>query len=139
MVGSFSPDRGARQAPSPASYDLPKRRAHGCLNLQREGTLETSEISNAKANVAGLTRLPGKVSLLGDGGEVRSGVKVETDEEGVALEHQGDFQRIAAGQGMEAYRSAGNDGGHAQQADSTKTRKLVLEIARDHVADFADG
>jgi hypothetical protein len=50
---------------------------------------------DGKANAAGLTRPPGKVFLTGHSGERESGVKVETNDERVALEHQGDFQRIA--------------------------------------------
>jgi len=63
----------SRQAPSPARYDLPKRPAHGCLNLRGGGTLEClrgwMEGKRCRANTA-----PGKVFLTGHGGERESQV-----------------------------------------------------------------
>src|ERR1019366_2288192 len=42
------------------------------------------------------------------------------------------------GEGMEAVFSAADDGGHAQHASVIGAGELVLEVARDHVADLSE-
>ena len=103
--------------------------AHGST-----GSDEKSLMLCTEENFAGLIQQPGKVF---PNEECRLVVEFETNFDGIVFQKENGIDSIAFSEGMEAILSTGDYGWNAQHAAAVHSGEFVLEVAADHVAEFA--